>query len=446
MSLRLRQIIFILLVIIFIAAAPSIIFYTAGYKYNFNKNKIEKTGSLVLDSIPPKARVLLNGRDAKKITPATFSHLLPDDYRIRLEKTGYYPWEKTLAVESNRTTFATDVVFLREAFPETVFEKDIKLVSLSPKEDFAAVISIEEKRTEKLSVWDLDDKHWARFSTPGKIDEISWSPSSKYILVKLAGNPKFFIVPRESGEIIDIYKLTGREWQNIIWSEKNDDEFYASASLGSGIYGLYKINLNNLEIKKIGSGGNKIWQQNSRLYTLVPSKNEVKLFEIFEMEPPKEIAILKSGDYSFLRSRTDVLMLSDKNKPLLYLLKPALNNPIVLETRATFAMWSPSFKKLLLSDDFELHLYDYDKNEVNFITRHGEPLKKALWLASEAHLLIAFANSIIGIELDSRDNRYSPTLVSGKNISDLFLADKTKMAYFTAETAKGRHLFKLEIQ
>lgn len=445
MPLRLRQLIFAVLTLFFVISAPLIILYTAGYKYNINKNIVEKTGSLVLDSVPPKARILLNERDAHKLTPATFSHLLPDDYRIRLEKEGYYPWEKTLPVTSKRTTFATDVVFFREASPEMSFNKKIKFVVPAPDGASAAFVSIEKTQAEELSVWNLENEHSARFSAPGKIDGLTWSPSSKYILVKLTGSQKFFAVPRESGQTIDIFKIFGREWKNLVWSENNDDELYGSAPEG-GAYGIYKINLDNKTAKKISSGGSRVWQQNSRLYTLVPSNNGIKLLQISETERPVEITALKAGDYTFLASRTDILMLADKTKSLLYLLKPEFNDPILLETRATYAVWSPSFKKLMISDDFELRLYDYEKNEINFVTRHGEPVKKALWLDSENHLVIEFRNSILGAELDYRDNNYSPTLASGKDISDLFLADKTKTAYFTAETAEGRRLFKLSIQ
>lgn len=444
MPLRLRQFIFAVLALFFVISAPLIILYTAGYKYNFNKNIVEKTGSLVLDSVPPKARILLNERDAHKLTPTTFSHLLPDDYRIRLEKEGYYPWEKTLPVTSKLTTFATDVVFFREASPEIPFNKKVKFVVPAPLGASAAFVSIEKNQAEELSVWNLENEHSARFTPLGKIDGLDWSPSAKFILVKTAG--RFFAVPKEAGPAIDIFKIIGRDWKNFIWSENNDDELYGSALESGGAYGIYKINLNNKKAVRIASGGNRVWQQNSHLYTLVTSNNGTKLLQISETERPVEIAALKAGDYTFLASRTDILMLADKTKSLLYLLKPELNDPILLETRATYAVWSPSFKKLMISDDFELRLYDYEKNEINFVTRHGEPVKKVLWLNSENHLIIEFGNSILGAELDYRDNNYSPTLASGKDISDLFLADKTKTAYFTAETAEGRRLFKLPVQ
>ena len=59
--------------IIFFVAAPALVFYTAGYRWNPKKEKIERNGTLIIDSTPADARVYLNGRDTGETTPISFT-------------------------------------------------------------------------------------------------------------------------------------------------------------------------------------------------------------------------------------------------------------------------------------------------------------------------------------------------------------------------------------
>lgn len=453
MPLRVRQIIFIFLALVFIILTPGTIFYTAGYRYNFNKKMIEKTGALVLDSIPKRARVLLNERDAHKVTPARFPRLLPGEYRVRLEKEGYHPWEKNLLVESRRTTFAADVLFLKKTSPEIASPKQIKMITPSPQGDYVAMIAISEKSgIQELWVWDFKREPNLRFTTDSEIADISWSPQQKNLLIRSGGNKisKFYILPKDEGGPITIAPLTGQEWKSVVWSEGDDNELFGASSGEGASHLIYRLHLENkkLKTKKIGVGGAAIWHQNSRVYSILPGRDGARLLEFKndEITTPEIIAVLKNGSYSFLNSPARLLTIIKKGGGNLYVVKPEFNESIVFQKTATFAVWSLSKKQLLISDDFEVSVYNPDKNSLTFITRYGQQIKKTLWLSSDAHILLQFNDAILGIELDSRSSRYSPTLVSGHDISDLFLTDETKTAFFTAAASEGKRLFKLPLQ
>lgn len=325
MSVRSRQIIFLFLAAFFLISAPLIMIYAVGYRYNLTKKKLELTGALVLDSEPERARILINGVDAHKITPARFPRLLPDDYRVRMEKENYHAWEKTLTVTSKHTTFATDVLFFHSSAPENVSGEEIKKI---------------------------------RPAAPKTSDTYSYS---------------------------------------------------------------------------------------GYLYSLTATSADTKLVRVAKGGPREEIAILKNGHYKFIPSPDDLLTLLDGERARLYVINPRLRDPIVLEERATLGEWSPSGKKLLLSDDFELHVYEPEKNEILFITRYGNMIKKALWLESEAHAILSFDNQLVGLELYSHGERYSPTLLEMKKISDLFLNNDMDTAYFLSETENEKKWFKLPI-
>jgi len=60
MKLRYRRLIYSTFIFIFVILTPIIILYTSGYRYNFKKRTIEKTGILYLESKPKDALILIN--------------------------------------------------------------------------------------------------------------------------------------------------------------------------------------------------------------------------------------------------------------------------------------------------------------------------------------------------------------------------------------------------
>ncbi|MEK9152253.1 MAG: PEGA domain-containing protein, partial [Patescibacteria group bacterium] len=104
MSIPVRKIFGFIIIAIFMVVAPAVLLTASGYRYNWKKNSIEKTGVIRIDSAPPGADVIINDRIQRRKTPSLVTALLPDAYRIRLKKNGYLSWEKTLEVASGRTT------------------------------------------------------------------------------------------------------------------------------------------------------------------------------------------------------------------------------------------------------------------------------------------------------------------------------------------------------
>lgn len=117
MPLAIRRLVFYLLVVIFLIAAPLLIGYTAGYRYHFKQKSIVKTGVLIIETTPEGAKVILDGRLRKERTPARLANLLPGTYEITLTSEKFHPWSKALEIKSAQTTFATEIVLLKQALP-----------------------------------------------------------------------------------------------------------------------------------------------------------------------------------------------------------------------------------------------------------------------------------------------------------------------------------------
>lgn len=93
--LLLRRIFFWIFFFLFIILAPTILFYSFGYKFDINKKKFLRTGAIAIRTIPRGAKVYLNGKDLDLETPCTLREIFPGKYEILLEKEGFYPYKVT---------------------------------------------------------------------------------------------------------------------------------------------------------------------------------------------------------------------------------------------------------------------------------------------------------------------------------------------------------------
>jgi len=90
MTLQKRRILYSFFILLFLIIAPILIFYSLGYRYNFIKGNIEKTGVVFLKSFPKSAKIYLNNELQSDKTPTQITNLLSNTYDVRVEKEGYH--------------------------------------------------------------------------------------------------------------------------------------------------------------------------------------------------------------------------------------------------------------------------------------------------------------------------------------------------------------------
>ncbi len=153
MKLIHRRIIYLSFIAAFLIITPIIIIYTSGYRYNFKRGTLEKTGIIYLESTPRSAKIYLNGvyRDN---TPARFTNLLPDKYSVEISKDGYYPWHKTIEVQSNLTAFEKNIVLFKQSQPISALPGKINILSASPNQDiiFYSLITADGEEIHLLNI------------------------------------------------------------------------------------------------------------------------------------------------------------------------------------------------------------------------------------------------------------------------------------------------------
>lgn len=101
----------IIVALLIIGGTTLAILYAKGYRLQLQDGKtiVAGTGILTVNSSPQGAKVYIDGN----LTTATNNqlNLAPGTYKVRIEKEGYFPWEKTLTVKKELVTEADALLF-----------------------------------------------------------------------------------------------------------------------------------------------------------------------------------------------------------------------------------------------------------------------------------------------------------------------------------------------
>jgi hypothetical protein len=87
------------------------VLYGRGYRFGFENGKpdLSKTGILAAKSTPDGAQVYID--DELRAATNENINLSPGTYKIRIQKDGYFPWQKTIRIQEEVVTLATARLF-----------------------------------------------------------------------------------------------------------------------------------------------------------------------------------------------------------------------------------------------------------------------------------------------------------------------------------------------
>lgn len=124
MKKKYRKLYFILITSITLIAIPLLLLYSAGYRWDFGKNKVIKTGSLSASVLPKDAKLYINGDLRAGSSPILINNLIPGEYEISYQKDGYATWKKRLFINSRQTTFANNIILFKNNQPVKIHQDD----------------------------------------------------------------------------------------------------------------------------------------------------------------------------------------------------------------------------------------------------------------------------------------------------------------------------------
>lgn len=220
MTKRSRDILFFLLVVLFLTTAPLVIFYFQGYRFDFEKKEVVKTGGLYFKVLPHNAQIYLDGDFKKKTSGLTGSvlikDLLPREYQIEIRKTGYHSWQKNLAVKESQVTEAKHIILFPRNPNFALADKMPEIEASATSSDKQKVVEVNEYEIRVLFLEKEEEVFIARFSK--KIGNVFWL-TDHYLIFSVGDKIK--IAEIDDRDKINIINLATFKEPQIFWESKD---------------------------------------------------------------------------------------------------------------------------------------------------------------------------------------------------------------------------------
>lgn len=428
----------LLFVATFLVTAPIVLLVTSGYRYNWKRQRIQKTGLIQIETEPQGARVRLDGVLQKKTTPATLTRLLPQDYRVTVELPGFVPWEKTLEVRSGETAFATGIVLYRDALPRLVIDADVVAAAWNADgTDVAYLARVGELAEISVSADGAAPRLLARVSLPEYANaRLSWSPAGDAVLLDAtsggATNVVLFTVG-DAEDTIAIHESFPKGALKAGWSDDGnrvavtsaDGAFAVDAADGSVAPILLGAGIQDLALR-----GRTSFVLRERLDA--DGRPEVVL-ETASGSPVTEKPF-QPGTYRFLDVGGRRLLVADERRGRLHVIDTSSGAMQSLD--ATGAAWSADGRRLLAWNDFEISIVD-TAGGVDLVTRLGTTITRCAWSPEGDAVIVGGTATIMLVELDGRDRRNAHELIRFNDVG-AFAVDPVANALRFIGTAGNR--------
>jgi len=128
MSKKARTILFFILAVIFIIITPMILFYSEGYRIDFETGKIIETGGLYIKTNPGEAIVKINDKKEEKTSGFSRSlfvqNFTPKTYNIKISKDGYLSWEKNIEIVEKKVS-EIDIVLFKTSYDKVLLNSNL---------------------------------------------------------------------------------------------------------------------------------------------------------------------------------------------------------------------------------------------------------------------------------------------------------------------------------
>lgn len=237
MHISVRWLIFLCFVLIFVIAAPLVVFYTAGYRLNISNRHLQQTGVLAITTYPRGSSIVLNGQNLAQKTPYVVQRIMPNLHEVILQKKGYHEWSQKIRVDEGKTSYVTARLFA-----------DTEPTLLN-----GSAVSLALRAHEDHSIAPVDDASIKFFDNGANVEvKTSISPNEELIALLPEGTYRLleedaeyiliadernlgFMIARQGGKVVELpTAIVAFDWlvnENLlIWTDGTEVNTYDAVS------------------------------------------------------------------------------------------------------------------------------------------------------------------------------------------------------------------------
>lgn len=403
--------------------APILILYSAGMKYDFEKNQMIKTGILALRYEPDDATVYLDGQKQKNGIQ-TLRFLNPGDHQLRINAPGFCAWQKNLSVAESQVTWASPAdnkIRLIRSHPQTLDlpEKNIQdFVFLNNQITILEPRAISTYKPEGMLIKKIELPLQTKgvLMPTGRANEfLIYAPNEP------AKKLTFLLVDTASGAITELTGLFADmpksvfEFQGQIMVLKNNSLFRLDPVLRQKL--LFQKDV--MDAKTVGN----------ELYLLksTPLKTQVFLADNLDINSSNlllEISMVFQTANLEINSQKQIFLQADNQ---LFRLSPKPEK--VTEVQEIY-LGENYPMELVYFGEGEVTRYNLANGTADLITRTEAKLKNLRPVFSIGQIFwIKDEQNLVSLELDSRDIQNECLVYSGSNLAKFEIDETLKKVF-----------------
>ncbi len=432
---RHRRLIFWLFTASFFIAASSILFYTSGYRFSFERGIFIYSGSLSLKTNVETVSITIDNELIPENNLGILNNsiqvagLNPGEHFVEVTAPGYRTWSKKFVIQSGLTTEFWNIYLTEENYERVTIPQTENALRMFPSPDGLFAIIKKNDTRSSVDILDIEGQEnkevfatTEAFFSPTLETNIEWSPESHKLIIPLIQNdqPTYTIVTVETGEQFSLGQaaqvtdtIRSPRWD----ATTRDFLFFLS---GQGLY-RYDTRSTTEPAKRIMDNvaaydlsGNKLYylkSDNGQVYKINGNGNDNSPTEITEVP----LLINPESAYSLITyDDTRLSLIEEKNGKLFVYNKKAGNPLKEIHTGVKSIQYSDDGKKLLFYTGNEIAVYfnqDWEAqpfrslDSIIQVARFSNPIENVEWAEDYEHVIFTLGKNIKMIELDNRDRR-----------------------------------------
>lgn len=400
MQSRTRTLLFIAVVVLFVIIAPLLVLYAKGYSFKTDTRAVVRTGMILIDANVPKVTVTLDQAEPRtENDPVILRSLVPGTYHVKLERTGYEPWEADLSVEAEKVT-RVDNLLLTLSDPE--LQQPIKNTTgpfaVSPNSRFIMFVVTAGK---DIGVWMHTNGNEAnrQIVPPDTIDplaitELRWSENSRLLLIKTKDGSYWHVSPHVSQPVAtELPALKGLASEQIALD--NDEPTIVYYKDAKNRLFRWRTGRPDTQPEQLSKDVIDFAVATPKVFTLTKTSTGMQLssYDVRETEPAAVAVAPVSGTTGRIIAQGGSLVsvLSDETLWLLTREDGAFTFEQIAAGVET-AKWSPNDEFLLYQKGLELWIHDLDPlldepTDFRFATMTAQP-QTLFWHPEGAYVVV----------------------------------------------------------
>lgn len=408
MTKTIRSVLLGISFIVFLVVAPVIVLYAMGYRYDFSRAQQGAVGVLLIDAIPSRAQVGINGVSAGRV-PRSIPNLTPGDVSVTVTHDGYAPWQKTIRVEGGQTYELHGVRLFPEDPSKTILASAVEQFVLSPNR---ALIAVLDTRGILRVITSDGDAAARSISLARHPLSMAWSPNSSQLLLEYANGIYEYVQVQEAN--VHAQRLvTPASVQEAVWDPRLPGRL------------LMHTQSKELLAVSVQTGEYIVLARDILAFAPTPKELFMVTADGFVGRYDLQGNMLETFELTSDGAHVSRLLAAPQGALAVQLDTGAL---LVLDERGVFqnvypspmnAAWSPAGDMLFVqTTPHELYVYNHANERLRHmslgalhqIVRLSGTIVNPQWFAGSNHLVYQVNDEIIVAEIDTRDRSQSVTI------------------------------------